>query len=267
MPAQRCAVLGKPIGHSLSPVLHRAAYDVLGLDWSYEAIEVGESDLEPFLSGLGDEWRGLSLTMPLKRTVIPLSDALDDWTRVSGVANTLVFQDGRRDAHNTDIPGAVAAVRSRTALPVTRAVVLGGGATATSILLALAELGCGEARILVRDPARAQETVDVVDRATDLALSVGSLGESVEADILVSTIPASAQTAVLGRVTAPVVFEALYEPWPTPLAEWATSSGAVLIGGLDLLVQQAALQVALMTGSTVDADVLWKAGQRALSGA
>ena len=217
-------MLGKPIAHSLSPVLHRAAYDALGLDWSYEAIEVGEADLEPFLQGLDEQWRGLSLTMPLKRTVIPLSDALDDWTRASGVANTLVFQDGRREAHNTDIPGAMAAIRGRTDLPITRAVILGGGATATSILLALSELGCREATILVRDRARAQETVDVVARATDLALTIGALDDArTEADLLVSTVPAAAQTDLLTRVSAPVVFDVVYEPWPTPLAEHAAA--------------------------------------------
>src|SRR5512139_1643574 len=96
---RRCAVLGSPIAHSLSPVLHRAAYAELGLDWSYDAVEVDTPGLEPFLRGLDDRWRGLSLTMPLKRTVLPLLDRTDHWAEVSGGANTVVLEDGRLLGH------------------------------------------------------------------------------------------------------------------------------------------------------------------------
>jgi shikimate dehydrogenase len=137
----RCAVLGSPIAHSLSPALHRAAYAELGLDWTYDAVEVRSAELPAFLDGLGEEWRGLSLTMPLKRAVVGLVDSLDDWSRLSGVANTVVLGEGGRAGHNTDIPGAVGALGERVSAPLRSAVVLGGGATAASVLLALAELG------------------------------------------------------------------------------------------------------------------------------
>src|SRR5690242_203392 len=116
--SRRCAVLGSPIAHSLSPVLHRAAYAELGLDWAYDAVELAADDLRVFLDGLTPEWRGLSLTMPLKREVLPLLDDVDARARQAGGANTVVLEGGRRAGHNTDVPGAVAALQERWQGPV-----------------------------------------------------------------------------------------------------------------------------------------------------
>jgi shikimate dehydrogenase len=270
----RCAVLGKPIGHSLSPVLHRAAYDALGLDWTYDAVEVDEAGLADFLGGLDGSWRGLSLTMPLKRRVLGLlgpEDDVDRWARLAGAANTLVLGT-RRLAANTDVPGAVAALRPLG--PVRHAVVLGGGATAGSVLLALAELGCGSATVLARSPERAADAVAAAGRhpaglSVEVAeLSAGGSGPSGGFDLLVSTVPAAAQTPSLVAALAdvPAVFEVVYDPWPTPLAAAARASGQTLVSGLDLLVEQAALQVALMTGARdVPVAVMREAGERALA--
>jgi shikimate dehydrogenase len=250
--AVHCAVLGSPIGHSQSPVLHRAAYAALGLDWEYAACEVGEDALAAFLDGLDETWRGLSLTMPLKRAVLPLLDSASDRVRQAGAANTVVLEDGRRTGHNTDVPGAVAALRERHPGPVETAVVLGGGATAASVLLALADLGCRQATLLVRDPERAQETVEAVARHPRApVLDVQRLGTTPAAsDVLVSTIPATAQTPDVAALAerADVVFEVVYDPWPTPVAAVANRSGRPLVTGLDLLLHQAVLQVELMTG-------------------
>jgi shikimate dehydrogenase len=162
---RRCAVLGSPIAHSLSPVLHRAGYDELGLlDCVYGAYEVTEDELAGFLAGLDQTWRGLSLTMPLKRAVVPLLDEMSERAAQAQAANTVVLEGGRRIGHNTDIPGAANALRERTGAPVHSAMVLGGGATAASVLLALADLGCTTAMLVVRDPKRAGETLDAVAR-------------------------------------------------------------------------------------------------------
>ena len=266
----RCAVLGSPIAHSLSPVLHRAAYAELGLDWTYDAIEVDATGLEDFVNHLDETWRGLSLTMPLKRTIVPLLDELDPWAEVSGAANTVVLDEDRRLGYNTDVPGAVAALTERCAGPFTTAVVLGGGATAASVLLALSELGCGDASVLVRDPARVAETVAAVDRrGRGPRVHVGLLTDDLGSpDVLVSTIPASAQgpDLVAAAVSAGAVFEVLYDPWPTPLASAAAAVGRPLVGGLDLLVHQAALQVRLMTGRHAPLETMRAAGERALTG-
>jgi shikimate 5-dehydrogenase len=263
--ARRCAVVGSPIAHSLSPALHRAAYAELGLDWTYDHVLVESSGLADFIGGLDESWRGLSLTMPLKRTVVPLLDTSDDWVRLSGVANTLVLDEGSRHGFNTDIPGAIAAMEERLPSPARSAVVLGGGATATSVLLALAESGCRSATVLVRDPARAEETIAVVSahpRAPDL--SVGTIADTttIDADLLVTTIPGEAQTPDLLALCAgvPAVFEVVYDPWPTPLARAVLDDGRLLVAGLDLLAYQAVGQVQRMTGRTVSVDLLRQAG-------
>ncbi len=254
----RCAVLGSPIAHSLSPVLHRAAYAELGLlDWEYDAREVREDELAGFLDGLDDTWRGLSLTMPLKRAVLPLLDEVGDGARLAGAANTVVLDRGRRRGHNTDVPGAVAAVRERTAAPLTSAVVFGGGATAASVLLALADLGCTAVRVVVRDPGRVGETLAAAGRHPARPMvevvtfrELAERGPALRPDVAVSTVPAAAQDEAVLRVaaSAAVVFDVVYDPWPTPLARLAAESGQTLVSGLDLLVHQAALQVELMTG-------------------
>jgi shikimate dehydrogenase len=269
----RCAVLGDPIEHSLSPALHRAAYAELGLDWSYDAVRVPAGDLAAFVDGLDAQWRGLSLTMPLKREVLPLLTSQDDWTRASGAANTLLLDaSGGRHGLNTDVPGAEAALAQATDTAVREALVLGGGATAASVLLALAERGLEHAILAVRDPARAEATVEVVRRhprspqITVVALAAVTPGAGV--DIVVSTVPAAAQTAEVLRSTeqAPVVFDVVYDPWPTPLADQAVSRGQTLVGGLELLLWQAVDQVRAMTGRfDVPVEAMRRAGEAGLA--
>lgn len=266
--ARRCAVLGDPIAHSLSPVLHRAGYAALGIDWTYDAVRVPGGQLPDFLDGLGPEWRGLSLTMPLKREVLPLADRVSAGAARAGAANTLIFDgDGARTAENTDVPGAVAAIRERYAGPLGRTAIWGGGATAASALLAAAELGCREFSLLVRDPARATETLAAADRfEAELSVRVSALGGPVDADLLVSTIPAAATVPLLASIhRAEVVFDVGYDPWPSPLARWADDSGSVLVGGLDLLIHQAAAQFELFTERAAPLEVLRRAGERALA--
>lgn len=261
-------MLGDPITHSLSPVLHRAGYEALGLEWSYDAHRVPSGGLPDFLAGLGPDWRGLSLTMPLKREALGLVDRLTDRARLAGAVNTLLLEDdGTRAGDNTDLPGAAAAIRERTSLPLASAAILGGGATAASIGLALADLGVTSIEVLVRDQSRAKETVDAL-RAHPGGVEVRTRDldatEPVAADIVVSTIPATAQTpALVDRCAGvPVVFEALYDPWPTPLA--AAGESRVLVGGLDLLVHQAVIQFELFTGLGAPLEAMRAAGREAL---
>jgi shikimate dehydrogenase len=271
----RCAVLGDPIEHSLSPVLHRAAYAALGLEWTYDAVRVAAGDLAAYVAGLDTEWRGLSLTMPLKREVTPLLTSRDPWTEMSGAANTVLLdEDGGRHGLNTDVPGAEAALAQATQDHLRAAVVVGGGATATSVLLALAERGLERATLVVRDPARAADTVTAVSRhprPPELTVMPMEGLEGVTADVVVSTVPAGAQTdalldAVLGGADAPVVFDVVYDPWPTPLAARALANGWTVVRGLDLLVWQAVDQVRAMTGRfDVPVDAMRAAGESALA--
>ncbi|MEU1377674.1 shikimate dehydrogenase [Streptomyces triculaminicus] len=250
----RAAVLGSPITHSLSPVLHRAAYADLGLaEWTYDRHEVGEAALPAFLDGLDDTWAGLSLTMPLKRAVIPLLDEVSATARSVEAVNTVVLtEDGRRVGDNTDIPGIAAALRERGVEKTESAAVLGAGATASSALAALARICTGEVTAYVRSPERAAEMRQWGER---LGVSVRTAdwsraAEALTAPLVVATTPAGATDALAGAVPdrPGTLFDVLYDPWPTPLAAaWAARGGTVL-GGLDLLVHQAVLQVEQMTG-------------------
>jgi shikimate dehydrogenase len=264
----RCAVLGDPIAHSLSPALHRAGYAATGLDWEYEPVRVAEDELIGFLGGLDARWRGLSLTMPLKRRALEVARTVTPWAARAGAANTLVLEDGVVVlADNTDLPGAAAAVRERYDGPVTAATVLGGGATAASTGLALCDLGARTVRVLARNPERAADAAAAIaahPSAPDV--TVDSLADGrVEGEVVVSTVPAAAQDAALVSRCAhvPVVFEVLYDPWPTPLARAATDR--VLVGGLDLLVHQAVLQFELFTGVVGPLDAMRAAGEEVLA--
>jgi shikimate dehydrogenase len=269
----RCGVLGDPIAHSLSPVLHQAGYDALGLDWEYAAHRVGSGELPGFLAGLRHEpdrtWRGLSLTMPLKREAVPLVDELTERARLAGAVNTVVLQDERLLGDNTDIPGAIAAIRERTSAPLATAVIIGGGATAASVGLALADLGVRRLEIIARSTERAFEAVETVaghPGRPDVTSRRLDEVSALTADLVASTIPAEAQDRRLVEACSdvPVVFEVVYHPWPTPLSE--SVGDRVLVGGLDLLVHQAAVQFELFTGQPAPVSAMRTAGERALAG-
>ena len=238
-------MLGRPIAHSLSPTLHRAAYAALGLDWTYDAVDCGEDDLPALLDGLDDSWAGLSLTMPLKQAVLPLLDEVTDLARDVAAANTVVLRDGRRSGANTDVHGIVAALYEAGVTSAERPVVLGGGATARSALAALAVLGARTPVLVVRSEPR--ETLAAAERlgvrptlaAYDPAVLRGC-------DLLVSTLPSGAADALAPHVAdVPALLDVVYDPWPTPLA--AACRGTV-VSGAAMLLHQAAAQVELMTG-------------------
>ncbi|MFF9319284.1 shikimate dehydrogenase [Streptomyces sp. NPDC014735] len=268
----RAAVLGSPIAHSLSPVLHRAAYAELGLTgWSYDRFEVDEAGLPAFLEGLDASWAGLSLTMPLKRAVIPLLDAVSETASSVEAVNTVVFtRDGRRTGDNTDVPGMIAALRERGVEKVESAAVLGAGATASSALAALSGICAGPVTAYVRSAERGREMRGWGER---LGIDVRTCdwsraAEALRAPLVVATTPAGATDALTGDVPERpgTLFDVLYEPWPTGLAaSWAARNGTV-IGGLDLLVHQAVLQVEQMTGrAPAPLAAMRQAGQAALA--
>jgi len=272
---RRCAVLGHPIAHSLSPALHRAAYAELGLDWSFDAVDVTADDLAGFVTSAPvPPWRGLALTMPLKRAVLPMLDRVDDRVTRVGGANTLLWEsDGSRSGANTDVPGLVAAL-SEADPPVADSgsvVVLGAGATAAAAVAALAELGLDRVTLRARDAERAEPTRRVAE-ACGIAARVEDLDAPWSgADLLVSTVPAAVAVGVVPdagwRTARPaVVLDTTYDPWPSPLLVRAEAAGARVVTGVDLLVHQAVEQIALMTGRRVDAAVLRTAAAAALPG-
>ena len=266
----RAAVLGSPIAHSLSPVLHRAAYAALGLgDWTYTAIECDEAGLAGVLAVPG--WAGLSLTMPLKRAVLPLLDRTEPLAVEAGGANTVVFEGGARLGYNTDVPGMVTALAEAGVTAPAGATILGAGATACAALAALREAGLTSAVALVRDRARAGDLLAAAGRL-GMAVELRPFGTGVrDGDLLVSTVPAGAADYYAERARNPrpgpsAVLDVVYHPWPTPLAQAAARSGAVVVSGFDLLLHQAGGQVELMTGiKPAPLDDMRAAGQTELA--
>lgn len=271
MGGRRCAVLGSPIEHSLSPVLHRAAYEALGLaDWTYDAHEVDERRLAGFVAGCGPEWAGLSLTMPLKSAVLELGRPSETATLV-GAANTLVFDHdgGRHRVENTDVTGMTAALLGAGVTGADRALLVGAGATARSSLAALAPLGVTDVAVMARSAARAHDSLDPVAEHLGITLAVLEWGVVPAEDraVTIATAPTDLERELADRVAgvSPVVFDIIYDPWPTALGAAAQRAGATVLDGMDLLAHQAVGQVRLFTGRDVDVTVLLSAGRAALA--
>ena len=272
------AVLGSPIAHSLSPLLHRAAYRALGLgEWRYAAHEVTEETFLPFVAGLDETWRGLSLTMPLKEVAFDVAAEVSPTALATGAVNTLVRREtGEWDAHNTDVHGVVAAL---AAVPHAQsATVLGSGATARSVVAALAQLGVRRVRLAVRSAARPA----TLRLAADLGVAVEAVplagwadaadrpGEGGEAALVVSTLPtgagSAAARALAGRRLSGTLLDVVYADWPTPLAQAASEAGLHVVSGLDMLVHQAGEQVRLMTGHEAPIEAMFAAAREAVAG-
>lgn len=264
----RAGVLGSPIGHSLSPILHRAGYAAAGLtEWAYTAHEVDEGGLPPFVADLTDDWRGLSLTMPLKVAAGDLAESVTDTARAARAINTLVRTATGWAADNTDVHGITAALREAGVDGVDRATVVGSGATARSAVLGLVALGATHITVAARTPQRAEALRDVAD----VVLEVVPIEDwsRTGAPAVVSTLPAGSANAAaadhaddgLGGAT---VLDVVYADWPTPLARAATDHGARVVSGLEMLVHQAARQFELFTGESAPVAAMQAAGRAAL---
>ncbi|HTU74596.1 MAG TPA: shikimate dehydrogenase [Trebonia sp.] len=272
----KAAVLGSPIAHSLSPVLHRAAYCALGLDdWTYSLVECDSAGLAGFVSGLDASWAGLSLTMPLKRTVLPLLDRCDPVAMATGGVNTVAFRNGDRYGYNTDVRGIVDALAEAGAPRPGSVTIIGGGATACSALAAIRELGAQQADVVARDPSRATGLAQAADRLgvpirlRDFA-SLTPASADVAPDLVISTVPAGAADPYAAWIRstgiAPAaVMDVVYHPWPTELAAAAAAAGSVLASGFAMLLHQAAAQVELMTGKAAPVRAMRAAGEAELA--
>ena len=252
MAARKAAVLGSPVAHSRSPQLHLAAYRALGLDdWTYERIECTADELPTLVSGFGPEWVGVSVTMPAKFAALQFADERTERAELVGSANTLVRTDRGWRADNTDIDGVAGALAHRG---VRRAFVLGSGGTAPAAVAALAGLGATEITVVARNPDRAARLV-ALGSALGAPTTVRDFADpglselAAAADVLVSTIPADVAAGYAATfASVPVLLDAIYNPWPTPLARAVTAAGGDVISGLQMLLNQAFSQVEQFTG-------------------
>lgn len=255
--ARKAAVLGSPIRHSKSPLLHLAAYRALGLTgWTYDRIECTGEQLPGLVDALGDEWVGLSVTMPGKFAALAYADERTDRAVTVGSANTLVRTTRGWRADCTDVDGVTGALGTIGIADLSGryAVVVGNGGTSRPAIVGLASLGVRNIVVVARSQDRAAETFDCADAVGATVRWVGfddpSLGDvCAEAGVLVSTVPAVGAEPfadVLAR--APFILDAIYDPWPTPLASAAQRRGSVVVSGLHMLLHQAFGQVEQFTG-------------------
>lgn len=255
----RALVIGSPIAHSLSPLLHQAGYASAGLtDWSYDRAQVKADEVETFVAGLDDDVRGLSVTMPDKEAALSLASRSSTLAREVGAANTLVREADGWFADNTDVAGVLHALIAAGCERAQTAVILGSGATARSCVAAVAQLGVKHVTFAVRGEVR-DETValaQVYNMSTDvIRLDDDALiSRILTGPLTLSTLPAGALDAIADRLGASAqagtgyVFDVVYANWPTPLARAAQSKGLGVVSGLEMLIEQAAVQFVLFTG-------------------
>ncbi len=273
---RRAGVLGSPVAHSLSPILHRAAYRALGLDWRYDAIKIDSSELEGFLDSCDGSWAGVSLTMPLKTVAVSLVDDVDPAGRFTHAVNTVVWQEGRRIGYNTDIFGMTRAIQEvQGDDDISSAAILGAGATARSALASIVDVvrhrrTRGEYTHEYKRDAAEFINVEVFARREDAAaglvqfVEASALADSVrvvaqpwverheafEHDLVVSTLPGHSSDDLDQCITTArgILMDVAYDPWPAPLTRrWRECGGRAATGDM-MLLWQAVEQVRLMTG-------------------
>ena len=258
--AYRLAVLGSPIAHSKSPAIHQAAYSSLALDFTYEAIEVAGRDLGEFVASLDESWRGLSLTMPLKRDILALLHTSDPLVKLTGAANTVLFDKGVIRGFNTDVGGFIRSFTNAGIASLGRVHLLGAGATAASALVAVAKLGADSVIVSARSPERAQQLVELGETlGTPVTVRAwGVMDRSlIVPDAVISTVPGNVDDMTFAGAirTRSVLFDVSYDPWPSELAMAWSAVGGTVISGLDLLINQALGQIRLFVQGDVDCEL------------
>jgi shikimate dehydrogenase len=253
----RLAVWGSPIAHSRSPQLHAAAYAVLGLDWEYDRRDVDAGAFDGALASLDRSWRGLSLTMPLKEKAFRAAVHHDRRAELTGAVNTLrLHADGPRGV-NTDVGGLVRALRETGVEHVDTGRIVGAGATASSALVALGELGARAVVVLARRPD-AVAPMHALGARMGVEVRAHALGTAgiAPADVTIGTLPGGVRleddVADAALDESGLLLDVAYSPWPSHLAERQAAHGGEAISGLSMLLHQAVLQVRFFVTDDVD---------------
>jgi len=242
---RRLAVLGSPIGHSRSPDLHNAAYAVLGLPWRYDRIEVPSGSLEGFLHSLDESWRGLSLTMPLKREVLPMLDHRTELVDISGAANTVLLSSEGSHGYNTDVAGILGALADHGLTDAGTVHVIGTGNTAGSAVVAASRLGATQLLVSGRSDSGLAELRSLGERlGVPTATRVYGSPFPGYADLVINTLPGGVDPVDVPEADlGGALMEVPYDPWPTPRAARWGDRDVVVVSGLEMLLHQAIEQV------------------------
>ena len=248
-------VLGSPISHSLSPLLHKTVYDYLGIKASYVAYEVESGNLKKFLGNDGSTLNGLSLTMPLKEEALEIADSISDISRQIQSGNTLHKVNGLWNLTSTDVEGFTQALRFNNRDAKGNVLILGAGATARAVAAACDKVS-KKVTVIHRNPDR-QEAMKVA--APHLDLNFVSWDTAInfnEFDLVINTTPGEAAAHFVDQVgtSESTFFEVLYNPWPTQLLSRWRACGGFGIDGLDLLIHQAISQIEIFASMTLERD-------------
>ncbi len=266
------AVIGNPVRHSLSPALHNAAFEALGLDWTYVAFDVAPGRAAAALDAMRAlHLGGLSVTMPHKTDAAAAADRLTPEAALLGAVNCVTWDQGELVGHNTDGRGFVDGFVSDTGADLggRRCFVVGAGGAARAVVLALAEAGVSEITVANRTQSKA---VSAAELAGGIA-RVGRVGDARHADVVINaTSIGMAGTPAAGACPEPldvlhpgqVVADLVYHPRYTPLLEAADQVGATTVGGLSMLVHQAARQFRLWTGEAAPLEAMTAAASKAI---
>lgn len=264
----RAAVLGSPISHSLSPVLHRAAYQALGLQHTYEAIEVNVEGFRAFIDSLDKGWLGLSLTMPLKEIAFTVADVVSETALLTQSINTLTFANGIH-AENTDVYGICAAIKESVPDPMATGFIFGSGATARSAIMSCSELGISSIVLVARNAESISICAELAERlGITFRQVMAPDSELNDADVVINTTPQGVADQWTPSVARPrgLLLDAVYQPHPTALVSTWLEHGGVACPGYNMLLHQAVRQVELMTSLNGPVEVMREALLTALRG-
>lgn len=263
-------VLGAPISHSLSPLLHNTMYKFLGIDGTYSAYEVPSGRLQDFIDHNDAQLNNISLTMPLKEEALKVADSVSEIARQIQSGNTLYKIDGQWNLTSTDVDGFTYALESHNRNANGDVLIIGAGATARAVVAACDGVS-QSVTVINRNPDR---ELAIRSSGPNLAIEFipwGSAADFRKFDLVVNTTPGDTASIFVDQIfsVTSTFFEVLYNPWPTSLLSQWRSSGGYGIDGLDLLIHQAILQAEIFASCSIDRELMAKmlriAGAEALS--
>ncbi len=267
----KAAVLGSPISHSLSPLLHTIAYAELGLECEYTRIDVKSGELKGFLENCGPTWSGFSLTMPLKEEVLNFSTSISPLAARIRSANTLVQSPSQTwSASTTDVAGFTHALSAHGRDAGGGVMIIGGGATARAAVSACDGVS-SRISVMVRSLSRAKEIENSVEYSNVEFVEWGDTNLFEMSDLIISTVPEGVSDSLVKNFPSKpsgIFFDVLYKPWPTAALKTWSDLGGQVVDGLDLLIHQAIDQVAIFSGQFVErssmAQLMRQQGLKAL---
>lgn len=268
-------IIGYPLGHTISPAMHNAAFKKLRLDYEYIPFEVEPADLKEALRGLRAlHVAGFNVTIPHKETIVPLLDEVTKLARTIGAVNTVQNQEGKLVGYNTDGPGFIESLKEDAGFDPRgkRAVVLGAGGASRAVSTMLAELGAKSLLISDIIEEKAKSLAEYLNCRYAKVNSATLKQEIEQADLLVNTTPIGMHPKTnesplpegvkLNKKT--LVYDLVYNPSETRLLKQAKNAGCRIVSGLGMLVLQGALAFTIFTGEEAPLDTMWEAAKQSL---